>query len=298
VSATETAGQRWKPASLLPREPAQDAALVFVTAVLCFFACLAILAAMGAHRAAHGWTTQLTGTATVLVRPSPGESPDAAAARAAEALAGLPGVTEAAALERAKAEALVRPWLGEGVDLSSLPVPRLVTVDLDHAKPATAAALRAALARARVDAEVDDHSRWIGEITRAAAMARFAAICIAVLMSLAAVAVIVFATRAGLAARADVVNVLHLSGAQDRFVAGLFQWRFAALAWVAGVIGAGAAALVAALFKLAGGGQGVVPVLPMVWTDVLFVLPCPFVAAIVASLAARMTALKRLGAIP
>ena len=298
MTATENTAQRWKPASLLPREPAQDLALVFVTAVLCFFACLAILAAMGAHRAAHGWTTQLTGTATVVVRPSPGESPDAAAARAAEALAGLPGVVEAAALERAKAEALVRPWLGEEADLAALPVPRLVTVDLDRARPATAAQLRGALARARIDGVVDDHSRWIGEITRGAAMVRFAAVFIAVLMSAAAVAVIVFATRAGLAARADVVNILHLSGARDRFVAGLFQWRFAALAWVAGVIGAGAAALVAALFKLAGGGEGIAPVLPLVWTDLVFVLPCPFVAAIVASLAARLTALKRLGAIP
>lgn len=298
MNTTDNTGQRWRPASLLPREPAQDAALVFVTAVLCFFACLAILAAIGAHRAAEGWTSQLTGSATVVVRPRAGESPDAAAARAAEALAGVPGVTEAAALERQKAEALVRPWLGPDADLATLPVPRLVTIELDKARPATAAELRAALVTAGVDGVVDDHSRWIGEITRAAAMARFAAICIAVLMSLAAIAVIVFATRAGLAARADVVRVLHLTGARDRFVAGLFMWRFAALAWAAGMIGAGAAALVAALFKVAGGGAGVVPVLPLTWSDLLFVLPCPFVAAIVGSLAARLTALRRLGATP
>ena len=298
MSSTENAGQRWRPASLLPRDPAQDAALIFVTAVLCFFACLAILAAVGAHRAAHGWTTQLTGSATVLIRPGPGESADAAAARAAEALSGVAGVKEAAALEREKAEALVRPWLGDQIDLSRLPVPRLVTVDLDDAHPATAPTLRAALAKAGVDGVVDDHSRWIGDITRGAAMARLAAILIAALMSLAAIAVIIFATRAGLAARADVVQVLHLSGARDRFVAGLFMWRFAALAWVAGVIGALLAAGVAILFKLAGGGEGLVPVLPFAWGDLLFVLPCPFAAAIVGSLAARLTALRRLTAAP
>jgi cell division transport system permease protein len=298
MSASETTSQRWRPASLLPREPAQDAALVFVTAVLCFFACLSMLAAIGAHRAAQGWTTQLTGSATVIVRPGPGETADAAAARAAEALAGVPGVKEASALERQKAETLVRPWLGEEADLATLPIPRLVTLELDGRRPATAVALRAALAKAGVDGVVDDHSRWIGEITRGAAMARFAAICIALLMSLAAIAVIVFATRAGLAARADVVQVLNLSGARDRFVAGLFQWRFAALAWIAGVIGALAAALVAVLFKLAGGGAGVAPVLPLLWGDLLFVLPCPFAAAIVGSLAARLTALRRLRADP
>ena len=70
---------RWKPAALLPREDARDGALTFVVAVLCFIACLAGMTALSADRAAQGWRAQLTGSATVLVRPKGDETPDAAA---------------------------------------------------------------------------------------------------------------------------------------------------------------------------------------------------------------------------
>jgi cell division transport system permease protein len=285
--------ERWRPAPLLPADPAQDAALVFVTAVLCFLACLAVLGALGADRAARGWNADLRGSATVLVRPSGGDSADAAANRAAETLAGVRGVSEARAVQREKAEALVRPWLGEGADLADLPVPRIVAVELDHVRPASAADLRRALEQSGLDAVVDDHSRWTRQIVRGAEVARAGAIAAAALVLLAAAAVIVFATRAGLAARAEVVEVLHLTGAEDRLIAGLFQWRFARLVLVAGVFAALAAALLAALFKLTtdSGGRALAPV---AWTDLATLPACPILAAAVAAIAARFTALARL----
>ena len=60
--------------------------------MLCFLACLTALGVLAADRAARGWSDQLSGEATVIVRARGGETPDAAAARAAEALAGVPGV--------------------------------------------------------------------------------------------------------------------------------------------------------------------------------------------------------------
>ena len=110
------------------------------------------------------------------------------------------------------------------------------------------------------------------------------------LIATAAAAVVAFATRAGLAARREVVEVLHLSGAEDGFIAGLFQLRFAKMAAIAGLFGAGAAAIMGAILRLAGGGQGLTPVLPITWLDLLAVLPAPLAAGAVAALAARLTA--------
>ena len=295
---SDTPTPRWRPAPLLPREPAQDLLLVFVAAVLCFFACLAVIAALGADRAAAGWAGQLKGSATVLVRPTSNETADSAAARAAEALAGVKGVSEASALEKSKAEALVEPWLGSGARLADLPLPRIVAVELDPKAPASEAELARALKIAGVDAEIDDHSRWIKDIVSSGQIARIAALVAAVLIALAAAAVIAFATHAGLAARAEIVEVLHLSGAEDRFIIGLFQNRLAELATVAGVLGAAAAAIVAALARVAGGGEGLTPILPIAWTDLLAVVPCPLIAAGVAALAARVTAKRLIGRLP
>jgi cell division transport system permease protein len=283
---------RWRPAPFLPERESRDAALIFVVAVLCFLACLTAMGVIAADRAARGWTGQLTGEATVIVRPRGGETPDAAAARAAEALSGVAGVSEARALEPAKAYDLIRPWLGDVSDLSDLPVPRLVAVTLDAKRPANALALRQALKTQDVDATVDDHSVWIKDIRRAGGVVRWLGAGVFALIAGAAGAVIAFATRAGLAARRDVVEVLHLAGAEDGYIARLFQVRFARLAAVAGAIGAVGAGLIGAILRLIGGGEGLTPALPIAWSDLLAVLPCPLLAALVAAAAAQATAIR------
>lgn len=283
----------YRPGPLLPRNRSRDFALHFVVATLCFLACLAAVGALAADRAAQGWSNDIRGEATVQVIPRAGETGSSAAARAAEVLAGVRGVSEAAALEREKAEALLRPWLGD-VPLQDLPIPHLVAVRLDPDHPATGNDLRRALAAAGVEGIVDDHDRWLEGVERAATGVRMAAIALFVLMTAAAGAVIAFATRTGMAAAHEVVEVLHLTGAQDDFIAGLFQARYAQLAAVAGLWGAGCAALVAALVKLIGGGDGLTPALPLAWSDLLAVSPWPLVAAAVAIVAARLTTMRLL----
>ena len=281
---------RWRPAPFLPEADARDGALIFVVAVLCFLACMTALGVVAADRAAKGWADQLVGEATVIVRPKGAESPDAAAARAAETLAGLPGVTEARALEREKAYDLIKPWLGDVADLEDLPVPRLVAVELDHKAAPSVEVLDGALKAQGLDATVDDHSLWIKDIKRSAGVARWVGASIFLLIAGAAAAVIAFATRAGLAARRDVVEVLHLAGAEHVLIAKLFQARFARIAATAGLFGAIAAGVMGATLRLIGGGQGLSPVLPVAWRDLLTLVPCPLLAALVAAVAARITA--------
>ncbi|MEI9889337.1 MAG: ABC transporter permease [Caulobacteraceae bacterium] len=284
----------WKPGPLMPKGDARDGGLAFVIAVLCFFACVAALGALAADRAAGGWTAELQGSATVLVRPRGGESADAAAARAAEALAGVQGVSEARALEKDKAAALLEPWLGKDALADDLPVPRLVALELDPARPATAADLKQALDGAEVDAMVDDHSLWIKDIVQAGVWARAAAIGVFALTALAAAAVIAFAARAILASRLQIVEVLHVAGAKDGYIAGLLARRFAAMAFAAGLGGAVLAAGVGAALRLAGGGGGLTPVLPVAWIDLAALASCPLLAAAVAALAARGAAMRLL----
>jgi cell division transport system permease protein len=285
-----------RPGPLFPRQSQQDRTLGLVIAVLCFLACLSAMVGLAADRAASGWRQELSASATIQVRPKADETPSEAADRAAEALAGVKGVSEARALDRQAAEKLLEPWLGKGDIPDDLPLPRLVVVDLDRQHPADAAALNQAMAKAGVDAAVDDHQRWIADVRRTGDVARGAALGALLLFAVTAAAVIAFATRATLQTRRDVVEVLHLAGAEDRFVAGLVQRRFALLAGEAGAFGAAAAAGLAALAKLSGGENGLTPVLPVAWSDLLAVLPCPLLAAAVAAIAVRRAAMSILKA--
>lgn len=280
---------------LLPPAAAGEPWLMTVIAVLCFLACLAAVAASAADRAAQGWARQLGAEATVQVRPRVGESGATAAARAAETLAGVDGVEEAAALEREAAEELLRPWLGDAI-LPDLPLPFLVTVRLDPDAPASAVTLSRALAEAGLDASVDDHSLWRAEVERSAALIAALAGAAFLATAFAAGAAIAYATRAGLAAGRTVIQTLSVNGATDGAIAALFMRRFGLLALAAGAIGAGLAALLLAFLRFLGGSQGLTQALPLAWSDLLLLSPCPLLAATVAVLAARFAAMKVLGA--
>jgi cell division transport system permease protein len=270
-----------------------------VVAALSLLAGLAAIGGLAGHRAAEGWRSELTGSATVVVRAQGTETADEAAARAASVVSGVKGVAEARALEPAKAQALIAPWIGPGALPPDLPTPRLIAVDLDRKSPASGADIARALKAAGVDADVDDHSRWSAQIMRAGAATEGVAAAIFALIIVTLAAVVAFATRQGLTARHEVVQALHLAGATDGFIARLFQARFARSAAQASLAGALLAALAAAALKLAtAGDQQLIALLPIAWTDLAAVAPFPVLGALTAAVTARVTAMAALGAQP
>ncbi|MDC7683132.1 ABC transporter permease [Asticcacaulis sp. BYS171W] len=279
---------------LLPIQDTREVSLRYVIAVLFFLASMAFLIVLASNRAATGWSREIRSEVTVQVRPTGLETGSVAAARAAEVLAGVSGVKEAAAIEPERAKELIKPWLGDAV-LEDLPLPNLVEVRLDDKAPAKTAALSEALAEKEIDATIDDHSTWLEDIEKSALIIRLISISIFLLIASAAAAVVGFATRAGLTARANIVEVLSLCGATDLFIARRFQYRFARMAGLSGLFGAGAAGAVMAVIKVTAASQSFLLALPFSWLDLLVLIPCPLLAAVIAAFTARTVTLRMLG---
>lgn len=280
--------------NLLPRQDEREVALHYVIGVLCVLACLAALIAIASDRAADGWSRDIRSDVTIQVRPSGLESGSVAAAKAAEVLAGVKGVSEVTALEPEKAKDLIKPWLGDAI-LDDLPIPNLVEVRLDPKAPARGGDLMKTLSIAGIDASLDDHSVWLKDVEQSALTIRLISFGIFLIIGTATAAVVGFATRAGLTARADVVEVLSLCGASDLFIAQRFQYRFFRMSFESGFLGAGVAALVVALIKVTGSSQSFTLALPFSWFDLLILLPCPVLVALIGALTARMVTLRLLG---
>ncbi|MEI9905050.1 MAG: ABC transporter permease [Asticcacaulis sp.] len=280
--------------NLLPRQDEREVALHYVIGVLCVLACLAALIAVASDRAADGWSRDIRSEVTIQVRPSGLESGSVAAAKAAEVLAGVKGVSEVTALEPEKAKALIKPWLGDAI-LDDLPIPNLVEVRLDPKHPARGSDLMNALSLRDIDASLDDHSVWLKDVEQSALIIRLISFGAFLIIGSATAAVVGFATRAGLTARANVVEVLSLCGASDIFIAERFQFRFARMSFESGALGAGVAALVMALIKVTGSSQSFALALPFSWFDLLILMPCPLLVALIGAITARMVTLRLLG---
>jgi cell division transport system permease protein len=280
--------------NLLPSQDEREVALHYVIGFLCFLSCMALLIVIASDRAAQGWARDIRAEVTIQVRPTGLETGSVAAAAAAEVLAGVKGVDEARAIEPERAKDLLKPWLGDVV-LDDLPIPNLVEVKLTPDNPAKPRAMMEALANANIDATLDDHSVWLKDIEKSALIIRLIFLGIFLMIGSAAAAVVAFATRAGLAARGDVVEVLSLCGATDTFIAERFQYRFARMAFESGLLGSAAAAIVMALIKVTGPSQSFAMALPFSWHDLLVLIPCPVLVAMIAMVTARLVTLRLLG---
>jgi cell division transport system permease protein len=138
----------------------------------------------------------------------------------------------------ADAAQLLEPWLGQTEALKTLPVPRLVAIELDRQAPPDLDALRARIGEQFKGVTLDDHRRWqqqIRTITRSFALGGLA---ILLLVGAATTAIIVSATKSAMAANREIVEVLHFVGATDRFIAREFERHFLRLGVRAGIVGA------------------------------------------------------------
>jgi cell division transport system permease protein len=224
-------------APLIPRDSIAGRALVVVIAIMTFLACLTAGAALLVADASKAWRSDVLRDATIQVKPRPGDDVESLVAKAVAIAAQAPEVESAHAYTKAESEKLLEPWLGDGVDLSQLPIPRLIVVRLRGQRSEDLAALRKALVSAIPQADLDDHRVWAARLgTMADAIVILAAALFA-LMIVAMGTAIGFATRGAVAGAREIVEVLHLVGASDAFIAREFETHFRRLGLRGAMIG-------------------------------------------------------------
>lgn len=280
---------------LLPQTEAREAALFFVIGALCFLAALAALTTRGTYAAAAAWGDQIEGEFTVILQ----ETDRRTATGIAEDIAELDGIDGARLLSEAELDDLLAPSFGPGGLPDGLPLPLLIAVQASPDAADPEPRITAILEAEEVVGEVSGHGGFARQVQRALGVLRLIGIAAVSLLAATAIAVIAFATHAALLARRDIVDVLHLSGAEDRFIAGLFARRFWLLALQAGSGGALAALMTTALIVFSAGSSGAVEsqLLPRLTLDVVdfgILFSTPVIAGMAARYAARITVMQTL----
>ncbi|MEM1390199.1 MAG: cell division protein FtsX [Pseudomonadota bacterium] len=283
-----------KETPLLPISDAREAALFFVVGALCFLAALAALVSRGTYTAAEAWSAQVEGEITVILQDTDRRSAETLSAR----IEGLAGVQDARVLSREELNTLLEPSFGPGGMPEGLPLPQLIAV-MSDADADVKNEIMALAATAGLEAEVSAHSDYARDVRRALSILRLVALGAVALLAATAVSVIAFATHAALLARRDIVDVLHLSGAEDRFIASLFERRFWVLALKAGSVGALLALMTTALIVFSGGARGeaaaqLLPQLSLDFVDLVILTLTPVLAGLSARAAAHITVMQSL----
>jgi cell division transport system permease protein len=228
---------------IVPRASIAGRALVAVVAIMTFLASVTTGAVLLVSASAAEWQSDVASEITIQVRPQSGRDLERDSAAAADAVRGQPGIVEVKPFSKDESGKLLEPWLGSGLSLDDLPVPRVIVARVAPGAGLDLAALQSRLVQVAPTASVDDHRAWIERMRSMSAATVLAGVGILVLVIAATIISVSFATRGAMSANRPIVEVLHFVGAGDRFIADRFFRHFLLLGLEGGVIGGGVAML-------------------------------------------------------
>ncbi len=280
-----------------------DRFVPWLIAPMAYLATLSLAAVMTASELIQGWDVGLSGSLTIQIQAAKTGGDEDHAISTGEALAVLrdwPGIADASPIDTPDMAELLGPWLGDDLPVEQLPLPILIDVTLSGDPPVDVDALSAALNDTVEGVTVDDHGSWLTDLKAVANTVLLFSGLLMALISLSAVATVVFVTRAGLAIHRNVIDLLHTIGATDSYVARQFEWYAFALGLRGAVIGFVLAVATLVVVKQAAGGDGgsllSMPGLSEAqWASLVLV---PVAAILLAAITARYTVLRTLARMP
>jgi cell division transport system permease protein len=279
--------------------------LPWLIGLMVFLAALATGAGFAIDSALIRWDDGLRGTLTVQLPQPIGGGPLAGASvdGALALLRGTAGITGATALDPQAEAGLLQPWLGDSVEAGQLPLPVLIDVQHSEAVALDLPDLTRRLAAIVPGASVETHGAWLEQLFRVAELIEIGAAIVVLLIGVVAVITVIFTTRTGLMIHAPIVDLLHLMGATDGYIARQFQWHAFGLGVRGGAIGLVLALLAFGALRLAAeqGGAAIADLAPGLRLPVLawvLVGALPLVMGLVGLVTARVTVLRTLARMP
>jgi len=219
------------------RRALSDRLLPLLVASMVFLAALALAGAVAAAGLARHWQGGAAALVTIQV-PQPdmpaATGQGATRAEAIEAVLKADASLAARRLGTDELSVILRPWLGDEVTRLSLALPAVFEVKLAAASSGDLAAKLAQLAPGTL---VEQNGVWLGRLGVLAASLQASAALALVVVAVVATAVVAIATRAGLAARRDAIEIVHGLGATDRMIARQFSGRVTLLVFVGALLG-------------------------------------------------------------
>lgn len=232
----------------------RDSTARFLPWIIGFMVYLAMIAATVAllvERAADRWQRDLSSQLTVELPAVTGEDASARAERidaAVRQISGTDGVISTRLLDETEVARLLAPWLGDAATELGVPLPDLIAVSLQPGIIPDVGDLRLRIQEASPGAVVDDHAAFNSRAMGFLRTVEVMAVTLLALVLAATAGVVAFVARAGLSIHRQIVDILHIVGARDAYVARQFQAQAFRFGFVGAMIGSllGVITLVAA----------------------------------------------------
>src|SRR5215217_3501272 len=239
-------------APIVPEHSVAGRTLLLLITIMAFLSAVTLGGVVLVQKSAIAWSADVGREMTIQIRPVEGEVMESNLRTAVSLAEATPGVGGARAFYVEESQALLEPWLGAGLDLSAIAIPRLIVVQLADPVDADIEQLQRNL-QAINGASLDTHAAWRQQLNTMAGTVVVSGLLVLGLIGVATVLAIIFATRGAMASNREIVDVLHFIGASNKFIAGEFQGRFLSIGLQGGLLGVVLATLFFLLIGTAAG---------------------------------------------
>ncbi len=229
----------------IPTENEESSLFMYVFTSIYMYLFIVILAIVLAINSMVGnWKTDIMGAITVQIIPVEDENKRVDAEKTLEQqnkvlqfMENLSAVESVKALDRPTLEKLMTPWLGNKVDISSLPIPVLLDVKLKPDAELNYDEVTRGLKTVSANASIDNHRLWLNRLIKFAASLKAIAISILAMVTGICAFSIYYSARTSLGINFNTIEILHIIGARDDYIAGQYAATYAKIGFFAGVIG-------------------------------------------------------------
>jgi cell division transport system permease protein len=233
---TDIQQTRTRRSSIVPERTVAGRTLMLLVAIMTFLSGVTLGAVVLVQKSAIAWSSDVGRELTIQLSPVSGENMESNLRVVVGIAENSPGIGAVEVLSRTDAEDLLKPWLGAGLDLSTLDIPRLAVVEIADPAQLDLATLERDLT-ALAGVTLNTHAAWRQQLNVMAGTVVVSGLLVLLLIGVATVLAVIFATRGTMASNREIVDVLHFIGASDAFIAGEFQGRFLMIGLRGGITG-------------------------------------------------------------
>lgn len=249
------------------------------------------------------WNKSILGSLTVQIVPVNDTNKEKAKAetlayeeKAVEFLRSVNGIIKVTPLSDQQLDELLHPWLGDEVNISDLPTPRIIDVKISPKAEIDFLQLSKDLAVASPQASLDNHKLWLNRLIAFADGLKLIASTILLLVAAITSGAIFYTTQMSLGLHHNIIEILHIIGAKDAYIAQQYAKRMAFLGFIGGFIGLGFA--VPAIFFIGNLAKaiegGIISDASLCITDWISILILPLFSMFISMLTAYYTVKRTL----
>lgn len=208
-----------------------------------FFAGLTTAGALSLNSMLGRWSRSISGSLTVQILPLEEngkiniKKTQLETDEVLSVLRKTEGVASANVLTDSQLKDLLKPWLGDSFLLDDLPMPRLIDVRLIPDTVVDLDKLKNVLAKRAPNASLDIHKLWLGKLVNLAQTLSLLASSLLALVIATTSIIVIYVTCSGLDVHRPIIELLHLIGAHDDYIAKQYAERIAFLSSLGAVIG-------------------------------------------------------------